>query len=327
MTLAQFVPGYDPKSKDWSHHDWSREEARARILRGQTKGLDPSVINALTRACLKAKDGYTFTIVDYAAIEARVNAWGAADMAALELFRNGGDPYATLAGRLFGVPAETCQKGGENEKWRQLGKIGELGLGYGMGKDLFHVTAEKGGTNWEDIAPLDAETCVEIWRGLHRPIVSFWYQLQDAAAQASEGGEARVGPTEWFRRGDAVWCWLQSDRPIVYHGMHLRQEKGERRPGLVYKTIKGLERTWGGKLCENVVQALSRDVMAEGLVKCERAGLRPVLHVHDEIVCEVKKRDARDALELQEYLMCEIPTWAKGLPINVEGFIAARYRK
>jgi DNA polymerase len=286
-----------------------------------------------------AKPGHLFAIGDYSAIEARVNAWCAGDEPALELFRSGGDPYKSLASSLFGVPVEQISKG---DKRRQLGKAGELGCGYQMGgrrkKDGspsgFEILGrDQYGVDWAELEKVGVtpESVVEIWRAKHPAIVDQWYNFQQAAFDAVDGAETVVGPTTWARVGDAVWCWLDSGRALIYHGMRLHDsydpDTGKKRTGLVFDTQKGRELTYGGKLCENVVQKLSRDILAEAIVRCEETGLEVVLTVHDEIVCEVPEEHGEEALALQEKLMCTHPRWGVGIPLNVEGFLAKRYRK
>jgi DNA polymerase len=172
---------------------------------------------------------------------------------------------------------------------------------------------------------------VEIWRADHPTVVQQWYNFQQAAFDAVDGAETVVGPTTWARVGDAVWCWLDSGRALIYHGMRLHTSRdpdtGQKRTGLVFDTQKGREHTYGGKLCENVIQKLSRDILAEAIVRCEDEGLEVVLTVHDEIVSEVPEEHGEEALKLQDHLLCVNPTWGDGIPLNVEGFLAKRYRK
>lgn len=337
---------------DGDEHEYLVTWARNRLLQGDFEGLDQKAINALTRACLMAPEGHVFGIVDYSGIEARVNAWAAGDEPALELFRTpGGDPYRALASRIFSRPAESFSKSG---KERQLGKIGELGLGYGMGVKNFRTTGEKGGVDWAALKAMDPPMTpgrvVSIWRDAHPAIVKFWSDLEAGMMAAVFGEETEVGPVTWARVGDSVWAYLASGRPIVYQGVRIDEvvrthevvdddgkpvldENGEprvrtaMRDELSYLSRRGRESTYGGKLCENVVQALAREIMAWALVRLERAGFPVVFHVHDEAVFLLKILTALARLKEAEGVMTELPMWAHGLPIGVEGFLSKRYRK
>lgn len=172
-----------------------------------------------------------------------------------------------------------------------------------------------------------AANVVAVWRDAHPAIVDFWHAL-DAAAKAACAGEIRtVGPTRWEKRGNAVWCWLPSGRPMIYHGARVSADLETGRPSLSYYTARGRQHLYGGKLAENVTQAVARDVMAAAMVRIEHAGMPIVLTVHDEIVCEIPEDLGKDGLAFQESAMRELPHWAPGLPVDVEGFLATRYRK
>lgn len=329
-------------------HEYLVQWARARLLAGDFVGLDQKAINALTRATLTAGEGHTFGIVDWSGIEARVLAWAANDTDALAMFRTpGADPYRVFAGRMFNCTAESIPKSSPR---RQLGKIAELGLGYGMGTKKFRQTAEKGGVDWAALDPLKPGAVVKMWREIHAPIVQFWRDIEAAAMAAAAGEETEVGPTAWAYVDGSVWCYLASGRPIVYRdarveivrkrtelvdedGLPLLDEDGDpivkmsEGPTLQYASRRGREDTYGGKLCENVIQALAREFLAIALVKLEAVGIPVVFHVHDETVARLPLATACEDLKRQEAIMCEVPDWAAGCPIGVEGFLSRRYRK
>jgi DNA polymerase len=102
---------------------------------------------------------------------------------------------------------------------------------------------------------------------------------------------------------------------------------GQYRPSIAFHGRFGVEHTYGGKLTENAIQALCRDLMADALVRAEDAGLCPVLHVHDEIVCEVPRNAGREGYELLKAIMLDVPEWAEGFPIGAAGHVGRRYRK
>jgi DNA polymerase len=286
--------------------------------------IDTKTINTLTRACIMAPPGYTLGIVDYSGIEARAVAWMAGDRDALEIFRTKGDPYRALAAKLFKCTPEQVTK-----EQRGIGKRAELGCGYGMGAPKFATTVEKYGGDWSKI-PATPKQCVDVWRTTHFAIVAFWKNLERAALRAIEHGEGRCWPTVWMRaRDDGILCQLPSGRFLRYHEM--KTSPGPYGPSLSYTGRVNHKparvHTYGGALTENVVQAFCRDLLGRALVDCEAAGLRPVMHTHDEIVCELPETDAAGWLRLQTEIMCKVPPWAAGMPIDVDSFTAKRYRK
>lgn len=208
--------------------------------------------------------------------------------------------------------------------------------GYGMGEAKFHQKVIDDGGSWPDIieaagltGQIDAEdmasSVVKAWRELHHPIVCFWKELQAAAVEVTEGGagsSCAAGPYTWHNIDGLVLCELPSGRSICYRGMRCDWEEsnfgGRPRPSLSYIGREGRDRTYGGKLAENVTQASCRDLLAESLVRAEQAGLRPVHTIHDEIICDVPEADADDAAVYLEELMCVVPAWARGMPIAAE---------
>jgi DNA polymerase bacteriophage-type len=291
-----------------------------------------SDVNALTRACLRARDGHTFILADFAAVEARALAWAAGDAAALEDFRVG-DPYRTLAARLYGIAPDLITK-----QQRQLGKVAILGAGYGLGNaEKFEALAAKPPYNvdWSVVPVTPADVLQQYRARFADTIVRFWRETQDAAVLACDGYTTTVGPYTWgpspirprgFRGGHGdVWCMLPSGRPIVYYEMRYEMER--RGPSLSFLGRRGPDRTYGGKAVENIVQGLCRDLLGEALVRCEAEGLPVVFHVHDEIVCEVPIAEAESGLARLIAIMSDTPSWAPGLPLKAEGHVTSRYVK
>jgi DNA polymerase len=295
------------------------------------------VIASLVRPCVWAPQGKSLGIVDYSQIEARALAWLAGDRDAVALFREGRDPYRALAARLFNVAPDAVTK-----EQRKLGKIAELGCGYGMGPERFAAQAQAGGVDWTALT-ITPEEVVEAWRDAHPAIAGLkqetssgfiarreglWQELQRAATTvARSGGRVEVGPLIWGRNGQCVVCRLPSGRNIIYREARLEVLPGQRtkRPGFTYLNSFGKrEPSYGGKLAENVVQAICRDILAHALIELDAAGLPVVLHVHDEIVVEL---DSAAQLAEQQRIMTTSPTWAQGLPLACEGLAARRYTK
>ncbi len=297
------------------------------------KKLDASGVCSLLRACLQASPGHLFVVSDWSQVEGRGLAWAADERDALKLYRRldagdkSADPYKVMAGRVYGISSAEVSK-----VQRQVGKVAILGCGYQMGKDRFHDHAVKNGVDWKKIHPLKAGDVVKAWRNSHQQIVGFWYEMQDAAMAVTldRQREVEVGPFTWINYRGLIINRLPSGRVIVYRGMAVSQGKddyGRKRLSLSYVGRKGKEHTYGGKLTENAIQAMCGCLMREGVIKAERAGLRPLITIHDELVCESPTRRAPADLKLLEQIMCDVPRWAKGMPIAAEGFVAERYKK
>lgn len=297
------------------------------------KKLNAAGVCSLLRACLQASPGHLLVVSDWSQIEGRGLAWAADERDALKLYRRldagdkSADPYKVMAGRVYGISAAEVSK-----VQRQVGKVAILGCGYQMGKDRFHDHAVENGVDWKKIAPLKAKDVVDAWRNSHQQIVGFWYEMQDAAMAVTMGRESavEVGPFTWRNYKGLILNELPSGRVIVYRGMTAGwslDKYGKKRLSLKYVGRKGPEHTYGGKLTENAIQAMCGCVMREGTIKAEREGLRPLITVHDELVCESPAKRAANDLKILEQIMCDTPRWAKGLPLAAEGFIGERYKK
>jgi DNA polymerase bacteriophage-type len=316
--------------------------AKTRVIRPLTN----EAINTLTRSCLMAPPGFALAVCDFSQVEARGLQWAAGDHEGLKVFhlfdsgdKVNGDPYRAMAAKIYGrTPAEI----GKESIERKVGKAAELALGYGQGAGGaqhpstgkpfgFQGFSEAMGADWAALAPLTPKSVVDKWRQVHEPIVSYWKELEQAATSAAGGVDCAAGPFEYLNCDGLVVCRLPSGRPLVYRGMKIsRDERG--RPGLSYMSRESArrgvpERTYGGKLAENCIQAMCRDLMAVALVKAEAEGLCPALTIHDEIICQVPEAEAQDALKLLHAIMCEVPSWAAGMPIAAAGHVCGRYHK
>lgn len=279
-------------------------------------------IDVLLRACIVPSDGCELAVCDYSNVEARWIAWAAGDEKALDVFRSGRSPYMVVAATIFGRRYEDIVKGTDEY---DLGKKSELGCNYGMGAKKFEEKYRPSRVG------VDAADIVRGWRELHVPIVRHWRALEDAFVGAVRGSSSHVGPYEFVPGADGrdVAIFLPSGRPIVYNSVGLSREIGfngrERFAPYYVGTKSGREHLYGGKIAENVTQAGCRDLLAQGLVGAEAAGLAPVLHVHDEIVADVP-RGAEGYAELQQ-IMTTLPEWADGFPVGAAGHWGRRYRK
>ena len=293
----------------------------------ETSGTTAHGINAaLVRACVRAPAGQLLAVVDYAQIEARVLAWMAGDADALRRFRDGVDPYRVMAATLFDVVVERV----DGAIHRPLGKVAEIGCGYQMGAARFEVYAAAHGIDWS-VLSLTSAGVVAAWRKSHPavsdPDVGVWACMQDAAHRAVSGESSIVGPVVWERRGEDVICMLPSGRPLIYRRARLEMRItpwGKQARTFTYELRGERVTSYGGKLTENVVQGVCRDLLARSLDRLEHAGKRPVLHVHDETICEI---DDPSKVEEIVSLMCGAPYWAAGLPLDAAGYAGQRYRK
>lgn len=271
-------------------------------------------------------------ISDLAQIEYRVLRWCVGDDEALASIASGVDPYQLTADRM-GVS-------------RQEGKVVELAAGYGGGRGSLDTWAATYGCriddhqaaieSWRDANPLIAgkRKGFQTWVNPEDPdhVVAvrkggFWRHTQRAAWDAvAFGVEAKVGRVFWRMEGDDLLAELPSGRALRYRNAALElwdsRWSSEPKKTLAFDSVRaGREATYGGRLVENVVQAIARDVIAYHLVELERAGLRPVMHVHDEIVCET------DDVSQVERIMSTAPHWAVGLPVACEAKLVERYEK
>lgn len=308
----QNIPRPSKRFEEWGDAEICR--AVDEVLAGRLPDADE--IDVLLRATLVAAPGHALAVCDFSGVEARALAWCAGDRGALEVFGSTRDPYKVAASVIFGRPYDTMGK-----VERQVGKVAELACGYGMGARKFHDN----NASALDSAGVSAEDVVAGWRKLHAPIVSFWRDVERAFIGACNGRRAEVSCFAFVPAddGSAVAAILPSGRPIVYEGAST--VPGKYGPSPVFHGIKGREHTYGGKLTENLIQALCRDLLADALVRVERDGLAPVLHVHDEIVCEVLRGD--EGLAALKAAMLTLPEWARGFPVGAAGHHGFRYRK
>ena len=327
--------------------EWHVDDYIEALIDGAFSGADltKKQVSGLLRSVLVAEDGDALAVQDYSGIEARVNAWAAGDEGALEVFRamdqGGADPYCLMASDIFGREITKADK-----IERNVGKQAELGCGYQMGADKFGATCLKAGVDLAKVG-VDPEDVVSAWRTRHAPIARLWRDCQDGFRKAAQGhgGErgVRAGTAPWRyvskpaadgRGGVDVWCVLPSGRPIVYPNARAKRVTRTSKSGskfqawdLSYQGRYAREHIYGGMLVENAVQAVSRDLLADALPRFEAAGLQPVGHVHDEAICSVYRRAAKEGLAEMRHIMSDAPRWARGLPIRLDGFTSRRYRK
>lgn len=280
------------------------------------------VLASCLRATIAAGPGKVLVSADLSQIEARVVAWLAGQLGILQVFASGQDPYVYTANQI-----------GSND--RQLGKVMVLALGFGMGVAKFIETAKTYGIR---LGFQEAEQIVNAWRAANQHIVQFWWDCDRAARQialATQDMAITVNTLTFRRRGGSMIIELPSGRPLVYRGIRLIPSTS--RPGQYDIAYYGLNqytnrweliRTYGGKVVENVTQAVARDVMADGLLDIDDYGLADlVLTVHDEAIAETE--EARGQIVLDAMLACltRKRAWTGGLPVDAAGWIGPRYKK
>ena len=297
----------------------------AEVLCGSRNDL----LKGLIRTAFVPSPGRRFVVCDYSAIEARVLAWLAGEEWVLDEFRHTGRIYEATAAKMFNVPKDTIIKGNPNYQYRQKGKIATLALGYqGSVGALLKMGADKQGLTEAELLGL-----VRSWRAVNPNVVILWHEVQDAAIAAITGEGLPI-----VQAGEEYIYFACETTP---HGLRLNVELPSGRllyynspkvvDGAVYYTNykhTGVqeEQTYGGKLVENIVQALARDCLSYAISRLsERYDV--VLHVHDEVVIDVPMTEAEDALTCMLQMFCESPPWAPTLPLKGEGFISDFYKK
>ena len=281
----------------------------------------PDVLSQLIRTAFIAKEGHTFLVCDYAAIEARVIAYLAGEKWRMDVFAKGGDIYCSSASQMFKVPVE---KHGVNGHLRQKGKIAELACGYGGGVGaLIAFGADKMGLSEDEMQDI-----VTQWRQASPTIPRFWRDAENAAKTALQNpGKTTTLPcgVKYLRDSKALRCRLPSGRILSYWDARLDVNGNICFMGQNQTTRKWEKTdTWGGKLVENIVQAYARDCLAVALLRIDEAGYNITFHVHDEIVVEAPEGNRWE--DLAEIMGRPIP-WAPGLLLRGDGYKTKFYMK
>lgn len=294
-------------------------------------GNVPDTLSQLIRTAFIPAEGHRFVVADFSAIEARVIAWLAGEDWRMEVFRTHGKIYEASASAMFGVPIEKIKKGNPEYALRAKGKVAELALGYnGAAGALINMGALKMGLTEEELPDI-----VRRWRQANPNIVRLWHSLEDAAMQAIRTGHP-VGVKNLIFRyegdysGDLRFLTIElpSGRKLFYanpfFGLNRFGNDSIHYYGVNTGSWGELE-TYGGKLTENVVQAIARDCLAFALKNIEAAGYRIVMHIHDEVILDVPEE--RADLDTVCKLMCKMPKWAEGLLLTADGFVGNYYKK
>lgn len=307
------------------------ELARSLVRDGDTELVDmafgnvPDTLSQLIRTSFVAPPGHRFIIADFSAIEARVIAWLAGEQWRLQVFNTHGKIYEASASQMFKVPIQDIKKGSD---LRQKGKVSELALGYQGGPNaLITMGALKMGLKEEELPML-----VRMWRNANKAIVAFWNTVQDAAITCVRDNtleKIQHGISFFMERG-VLFIELPSKRRLAY----LRPKLVNSKFGGMALTYEGMSQTtkqwtrqdtYGGKLVENIVQAVARDCLADAMLRLDAAGYNEVMHVHDEIVME--EPYGKGSLEEVNKIMGTTIPWAKGLPLKADSYECEFYKK
>ena len=278
------------------------------------------------RELLLADEGDELVIADSSQIEARVLAWIAGQWDLVEQFENGRDVYCELAKDIVGHrvrkpkdsdPAPIAKR---MKDARNKGKVGILGGGYGMGKNKF---ADSYGLSLDE-----AETIVQVYRQKNDKIVQFWHDIERAFVYTFKYGEpCQMARGLRFDKTDDcdVILTLPNGRELKYHTVRVKPDYYGESVQVWNNQEKKWAHVWGGHFTENVVQAMSRDILWEGIHRLEKEGHHTALHVHDELIIRTSEGTGQEVLERAIVALSTRPDWAADCPLAAEGLVSKRY--
>lgn len=313
------------------------DSARKIVKAGNHDGLKmvygnvQDTLSQLIRTAFIPSEGHKFVVADFSAIEARVIAWLAGEQWVNEVFATHGKIYEATASQMFHVPIEKIAKGNPEYSLRQKGKVATLALGYQGGTPaLIAMGALQMGLSEEELPDI-----VQRWRQANPRIRDLWYAIEQAALAAMQTAQPQaINGLIFALEGDLVYgqCFLTVRLPggrKLYYAKPFLQENQFGKLAVHYYGIGknkkwGVESTYGGKMTENIVQAIARDCLAETLRRIDARGLQVVFHVHDEVII-----DAPMEVTVDEIcgLMAEPIPWAPGLILKGAGFENDYYMK
>lgn len=291
----------------------------------------PDVANHLSeliRTTFVAGENKTFCVADYSAIEARVTAYLSGEQWRLDVFNGDGKIYEASASMMFGVPIEDVTK---DSDYRYKGKIAELALGYQGG----YKALERMGGESMGLSVPEMKEIVRKWRLTSPKICKFWDDCERSAKKAFLTGMTIYIPyanLAFSYDGLCLEITLPSGRSLSY----FQPSMGENSWGSPCLRYMGMDQTirkwvnidtYGGKLVENIVQAVSRDILLYSMLRLDEEGFKIVMHVHDETICESLESEKQETLDRMCEIMGEEIPWAKGLPLNADGYMTPFYKK
>jgi DNA polymerase len=285
----------------------------------------PDTLSQLIRTAFIPAEGNRFIVADFSAIEARVIAWLAGEQWRLDVFKTHGKIYEASASQMFHVPIENIKKGSD---LRQKGKIAELALGYGGSVGAI-ISMDKS----KSIPVEELPELVSSWRAANPNIVKFWWDVDKAAKKAIKEKTTvciQHGIKFIYNPG-VLFIRLPSGRRLSYVRPKIEPHKTFSGDKITYEGMEQTSKKWtridtyGPKLVENIVQATSRDCLAEAMFRVEKTGYPIVMHVHDELVMDVPK--GFGSVEEVNKIFAKPIDWAPGLPLKADGYECNYYMK
>ena len=304
------------------------EVARDLVKCGHGEDLDflydsvEDVLSQLIRTAFIPKEGCEFIVADFSAIEARVLSWLSKEKWRMEVFEKGGDIYCESASKMFKVKVE---KNGENSHLRDKGKIAELALGYGGSVGALKAMGATSFLKEEELQSL-----VNAWRNANPHITYLWYEVDKIIKKVIINKVSmKLYNLQFIYENNMLFILLPSKRKLCYRNPKIATNKFNK-SSIVYEGINSNKKwaqieSYGAKFVENIVQAIARDLLCEAIKNLHNKNFRVVLHVHDEVVVEIKKN--KSSVEEICNLMTISPSWAKDLSLKAEGYKCEFYRK
>lgn len=301
-------------------------------------------LSQLIRTAFVATPGNVLIDADFSAIEARVISWLAGQEWRLEVFRTHGKIYEASASQMFHVPIEKIKKGNPEYALRQRGKVAELALGYQGGVSAMRRMDT--GHNLDDLSDDEVKGIVDRWRETNSMIRDLWNIVDSAAVTVITNGGAQTIRSETTDAVITLACELDvitgtrymtillpSGRKLYYPSPEIGANRWGN-PSVSYmgqnQTTKRWElvETYGGKLVENIVQAIARDCLAIAIENLEAQGLHVVFHIHDEVVIDTPAWADNDTmLDTVTKIMTKPIPWAQALPLNADGWVDKFFKK
>ena len=318
-----------------SHIEVPREMIRARDWESVEMMYDDvaDILSQLVRTALIASPGKVFSVADFSAIEARVISWLANEKWRMDVFRGDGKIYEATGAKMFNVPISAITKG---SVLRDKSKISELALGYeGSLGALKRMGGERMG-----LSDIEMMSLVRKWRSANPAIVDMWKEIDEASKEAvryQRPVSCTCRNIIFDCNGEFMTIQLPSGRKLFYYGPKFKDKKigCSTMPtrvlcyqGVVQETKQwGEIDTYGGKLTENIVQAIARDLLGDAMLRMQDEGYEIVASVHDEVIVEVPEINAKDHYNRLVEIMSTPPQWAEDLPLNADGGVMMFYQK
>lgn len=309
------------------------ELARTLVANGDMEALEmlygdvSDILSQLVRTGIIAPEGKTLCVADFSAIEARVISWLANEEWRMEVFRGDGKIYEATGSKMFGVPISAITKG---SVLRDKSKISELALGFG---GAVGAMRRMGGERM-GLSDVEMMTLTRKWRQANPKIVELWSELEEAAMDAIKYRKTITATCRnlvFSYDGLNLTILLPSGRSLFYRKPSIVKVKGHdeiRYEGLVQTTKQwDYIDTYGGKLTENVVQAIARDLLGAAMLQLDKAGFKLTMHIHDEVIAEVDEDKANDAYDEMIHIMSIPPRWADDMPLTADGYLTKFYKK